>query len=252
VKLLHIVFGISTPLEVEIGSEKVKLQVHLRPLKLRTVLALIAKSQIQGKDAVLTVPSAYIFKKVLEDGIEGIYTSEGERVDIKSLHPTIQQRLFHLILAANGLTWDGQQILNKELEELHARIKERLWEGKGGNLLSSRSEYDEIAFLANLAYSAFSAGVNVSAPTLLDEPYLLVLLALTAARAEREFIDEQGRTASARTGGEPTIQIFEDEMPPLHALIPRTPVSSKEKIKETMLKLAEAISGITITIEEEG
>jgi len=251
---LMLIFGVSAPLELTIGDERVKLIVHFSPLRLRTVLALMAKAKLQpptaGGKLHINIPSDFVFKSIIKDGIKSIYTIEGEELNVETLNPLLQQRLVNLILTLNGLTNEGQAILHEELEKLKQHLLQNLRQ-KGKQTTLSNSDLDEIAFVANLAYSALSAGVNISAPTLLDEPYILILLALTAARAEREYLDEQSASIRTHSTATPdTIQIFaEDEMPPLHSLIPKHPVPSSD-VRDTMLRIAEALSGVSFHVEE--
>lgn len=221
-RICDIIFASCLPLTYTLTAGGKILRVKLRPIPTRLAFACI-----MGTTDLAPAGEDFV-SELLRSTVVSVEI-DGENIPPSRLSPAVQSALVDFIMSINGLTPESAEILQEELRKLKENVKAQL------RHMTPPHPHEPWMGLANAAYAALSQGGNFAANSLLDEPFIAVLLANTIAEAEREYLEEEQR--KARTGA---IQVGE---PIPEITIPR---KGKTDISEEMKKIFEAITGISL------
>lgn len=221
---MDILLGACVPITVSFHLLGKRFNVKLRPLPTRVALALNYPSYNN-----IRYPKDELVALILDTSIVKIEVDERE-VSWRNLPLVIQNVLFNLIITLNGLTPEGLKYITDELQKLK-EISLAEYEKR-----PPPYETKEWMLVAKAAFAAFRTGTAFSAPTLLDEPYLLLLAVNTIAQAEAEYYDR----ISATTARTETTIAYGAELPTFTS---RLKEKGKEGVKEYMRKVFEQITG---------
>jgi len=227
---LFMLYAIGAPIRMEIKAENTLVELKLRPLSVRSVLA------VWGKNNASLDP-ADVLNRILQDGIAEIRINGKKIEDLENLNPTIKAMLADIVLKANGIIEPSASLLAKALGE----IEEDAYNSMRNDEYTPQSPFFPIA---QMAYSALCGGAKFSASAWIDEPYVLLLAAMAVAKGEKRYFTEITKQAEsiARTNL-PTIPA---EMAATGKVLKRR-FGSQEEIKKEMIRLLESVAGIKLT-----
>lgn len=247
---LDLLIGLGAPTLIEFKLENgIKITAQVRPMRMRTVLALWGITQLQNAEP-LTINANEVAIIVLKDCITKLWIGDELVEDYTLLHPWVVSALFDLCLQLNGITEPGASLLQQELDKI-AKISQQMMDEDA----DAPDEVSPYYHLAQIAYSALSAGGKVTADYWIDEPYLLILAALAVARGERDYFRRKMKETESKIHSTKQIDMLSAEA---QKLLNAPPVTSSSitppSIKivkgndtvEEMIKLAEKVAGLKI------
>lgn len=246
---LDLIIGLAIPVEFSIKSGENTVVFRARPMRMRTVLALWgALNFTSTKIPNICINNTELLLYILNDCIQDLVINDEKIDDFTRLHPAILSALVDFCLSINGLAEPGASLLQKELDIIKENVKMRMQKEESAPMDESNLQISPYFFLAQLAYSAFTSGARLTADYWLDEPYLLVMLAMTVARGENEYYDALMREARTQT----SIPVIGTDLSSITRNLSTLPTITKQPIKPTkdkledMLKVLETVAGVKI------
>lgn len=264
---LDLLIGLGAPLQFELDVGNVRVVLQVKPLRMRSVLALWGMQWFAGWRTP-HVDNISVIISTLKDCIVRLWVNGVEVEDIAQINPVVLAALFNFCLQINGLVEPGASQLHEELEKIKDAVKEQMRNSADGAL--SPQEVEEISpylHLAQIAYSALSTGGKFTADYWVDEPYLLLLAAMAVARGEKEYFHERHMEIEQRAQASQMQVLGLDSQALLNKPsvasnlaaapsvstpppIPKPPIARIRKgddIVKQMEKLAEQIAGIKLS-----
>lgn len=263
---LDLLIGMSAPLRFDLDIGNVRISMLVKPLRMRTVLALWGLQWFTGLPTP-RVDTSSVIMAALRDCIVKLWVNDEEVKDIAQVNPIVLAALFNFCLQINGIIEPGAARLQEELDKIAETVKEQMRNSAdGAPEPQDVVDVSPYLHLAQIAYSALSTGGKFTADYWIDEPYLLLLAAMAVARGEKEYFRERSAEVEQRAqASQPQVlgldvQLLLNKVPQQPAgvtttvptpppVLPKPPIArirKGEDIVEQMERLAEQIAGIKL------